>query len=62
MYINIPDSFDAEWQCEMLRNLLNKLNELDDGGHIVSDGFLSLWRSYAYEKYVQSKRTIPAHR
>jgi hypothetical protein len=39
MYINIPDSFDAEWQCEMLRNLLNKLNELDDGGHIVSDGY-----------------------
>lgn len=39
MDINIPDSFDAEWQCEMLRNLLNKLNELDDGGHVVSDGY-----------------------
>ena len=30
MDIEIPDSFDAEWQCEMLRNLLVKLNELDD--------------------------------
>lgn len=28
MDIEIPDSFDAEWQCEMLRNLLVKLNDL----------------------------------
>lgn len=39
MDIEVPDSFDAEWQCEMLRNLLVKLNELDDGGYVVSDGY-----------------------
>lgn len=39
MDIEIPDSFDDEWQCEMLRNLLVKLNELDDGGYVVSDGY-----------------------
>lgn len=39
MDIEITDSFDAEWQCEMLRNLLVKLNELDDGGYVVSDGY-----------------------
>lgn len=39
MDIDIPGSFDAEWQCEMLRNLLVKLNELDDGGYVVSDGY-----------------------
>lgn len=39
MNIEIPDSFDAEWQCEMLRNLLVKLNELDDGDYVVSDGY-----------------------
>lgn len=39
MDIEIPDCFDAEWQCEMLRNLLVKLNELDDGGYVVSDGY-----------------------
>lgn len=39
MDIEIPDSFDNEWQCEMLRNLLIKLNELDDGGYVVSDGY-----------------------
>ncbi len=39
MDIDIPDSFDDEWQCEMLRNLLVKLNELDDGGYVVSDGY-----------------------
>lgn len=38
MDIEIPDSFDADWQCEMLRNLIVKLNELDDGGYVVSDG------------------------
>lgn len=39
MDIEIPDSFDADLQCEMLRNLLVKLNELDDGGYVVSDGY-----------------------
>ena len=39
MDIEVPDSFDAEWQCGMLRNLLVKLNELDDGGYVVSDGY-----------------------
>ena len=39
MDIEVPDSFDAESQCEMLRNLLVKLNELDDGGYVVSDGY-----------------------
>lgn len=39
MDIEIPDSFDDEWQREMLRNLLVKLNELDDGGYVVSDGY-----------------------
>ena len=39
MDIEIPDSFDADWQREMLRNLLVKLNELDDGGYVVSDGY-----------------------
>lgn len=39
MDIEIPDSFDDEWQCKMLRNLLVKLNELDDGGYVVSDGY-----------------------
>ncbi|QCQ57307.1 hypothetical protein KGB50_gp24 [Shigella phage DS8] len=39
MDIDIPDSFDDEWQREMLRNLLVKLNELDDGGYVVSDGY-----------------------
>lgn len=39
MDIEIPDSFDDEWQCEMLRNLLVKLNELDGGGYVVSDGY-----------------------
>lgn len=39
MDIEIPDSFDDEWQREMLRNLLVKLNEIDDGGYVVSDGY-----------------------
>nr|DAH98756.1 MAG TPA: hypothetical protein [Caudoviricetes sp.] len=39
MDIKIPDSFDADYQREMLCNLLVKLNELDDGGHVVSDGY-----------------------
>ena len=39
MDIEIPDSFDDEWQREMLRSLLVKLNELDDGGYVVSDGY-----------------------
>lgn len=39
MDIEVPDGFDVEWQCEMLRNLLVKLNELDDGGYVVSDGY-----------------------
>lgn len=39
MDIEVPDGFDAEWQCKMLRNLLVKLNELDDGGYVVSDGY-----------------------
>lgn len=39
MDIEITDGFDADWQCEMLRNLLVKLNELDDGGYVVSDGY-----------------------
>jgi len=39
MDIEIPDSFDDEWQRKMLRNLLVKLNELDDGGYVVSDGY-----------------------
>lgn len=39
MDIEIPDGFDADWQCEMLRNLIDKLNELDDGGYVVSDGY-----------------------
>lgn len=39
MNIDIPDGFDADWQCEMLRDLLVKLNELDDGGYVVSDGY-----------------------
>lgn len=39
MDIEVPDSFDAEWECEMLRSLLVKLNELDDGGYVVSDGY-----------------------
>lgn len=39
MDIEIPDGFDADWQCEMLRNLLVKLNELDDEGYVVSDGY-----------------------
>lgn len=39
MDIEIPDSFDDEWQREMLRNLLVKLNELDDGDYVVSDGY-----------------------
>lgn len=39
MDIEVPDSFDTEWQCEMLRNLLVKLNELYDGGYVVSDGY-----------------------
>lgn len=39
MDIEIPDSFDDDWQREMLRNLIAKLNELDDGGYVVSDGY-----------------------
>lgn len=42
MDIEIPDSFDSEWQCEMLRKLLCKLNQLDNGGFVVGDGSVIL--------------------
>lgn len=38
MDIKIPDSFDNEWQSEMLSKLLCKLNELYDGQLVLDDG------------------------
>lgn len=42
MDIEIPDSFDNEWQAKMLRELMKRLQRLDDEGCVVSDGYIYL--------------------